>query len=26
MRAGGGPDPATASHDVLELPQRGGTQ
>ena len=24
MRAGGGPDPATASHDVLELPQRGG--
>jgi N-acetylneuraminic acid mutarotase len=29
MRAGGGqdqPDPATASHDVLELPQRAGTQ
>jgi len=24
--AGGGPDPATASHDVLEVPQRGGTQ
>jgi len=26
MRAGGGPDPATASHDVLELPQRAGTR
>jgi hypothetical protein len=26
MRAGGGPDPATASAYVLQLPQRGGTQ
>ena len=26
MRAGGGPDPATATVYVLELPQRGGTQ
>ena len=26
MRAGGGPDPATASHDVLDLPQRAGTR
>ena len=26
MRAGGGPDPATAEHDVLELPARGGTK
>jgi hypothetical protein len=26
MRAGGGPDPATATAYVLQLPQRGGTR